>query len=108
MKRISLKPISLVKPIFLSKFLSKQIFLIFLFGLFLLLTACSVPENKVCSTDRDCVPDACCHAAGTINKENAPDCSGMLCTMECAPDTLDCGQGEMKCINSGCQVVWKE
>jgi len=81
--------------------------LVFFFGL-LFLTACSVPENKVCSTDKDCVPDTCCHATGTINKENAPDCSGMLCTMNCEPNTLDCGQGEIKCINSGCQVVWKE
>ncbi|HLC88911.1 MAG TPA: hypothetical protein VJG49_02655 [Candidatus Nanoarchaeia archaeon] len=81
---------------------------IILIVLILFLVSCSVPENKVCSTDRDCVPDACCHAAGTVNEANDPDCSGMLCTMECVPGTLDCGQGEIKCLDGGCQIIWKE
>lgn len=88
--------------------MKQTILLFFLLSVILLFVGCSVPENKVCSTDRDCVPDACCHAQDTVNKENAPDCSGMLCTMECVPDTLDCSQGEIKCLDGSCEVVWKK
>lgn len=55
-----------------------------------------------CSIDSDCVPDACCHASGCIAKTAAPSCSGVLCSQECVPGTLDCGQGSCKCINGVC------
>ncbi|MBU1973768.1 MAG: hypothetical protein KKH52_00055 [Nanoarchaeota archaeon] len=83
----------------------KQIILLLLV---VFLVSCSVPENKVCTADRDCVPDACCHATDTVNTANKPDCSGLLCTMNCEPGTLDCGQGEIKCLQGSCQVVWQE
>lgn len=63
-----------------------------------------MPTEKSCSTDTDCVPAECCHARETVNKEYAPRCEGMLCTMNCEPETLDCGQGEIKCVDGECQV----
>lgn len=80
--------------------------IIFLLAVLLLLTACSVPDNQVCGSDNDCVPDTCCHAKSVVNIAHAPDCSKVLCTMNCEPDTLDCGQGTARCSNGQCQVVW--
>ena len=61
--------------------------LIILLSLFLV--SCT-PSSKVCKIDADCVPAACCHATETVNKENAPDCNGILCSASCEPNTLDC------------------
>jgi hypothetical protein len=71
----------------------------------LLLVSCSVPEEKVCSVDSDCVAASCCHSSDAINNDNAPECNGILCTAECVSDTLDCGQGEVRCLEGSCQVV---
>ncbi|MEK6937505.1 MAG: hypothetical protein AABX04_00530 [Nanoarchaeota archaeon] len=67
----------------------------------------NVSENKLCQKDADCVPASCCHAKEAVNSQNAPKCEGMLCTMECVPETLDCGQGEIKCVKNECKVVLK-
>ena len=75
---------------------------------FILGCGSSFSEELQCSEDLDCVPNACCHADGTINKEFAPDCSSILCTMECVPETLDCGQADLKCIEEQCEIVWRE
>lgn len=64
-----------------------------------------VPAEKECSVDTDCVKAVCCHASDAVNVENAPDCSGILCTMDCMPETTDCGQGEIKCLKGVCEVV---
>ncbi len=73
----------------------------------LLLSSCSsVPAEKRCSSDQECVKDACCHASGAVNLEHAPDCKGLYCTAVCEPGTLDCGQGEVKCIQNQCQAVF--
>ena len=58
-----------------------------------------------CSIDSDCVPASCCHADVCVIKLNTPNCSGIFCTMECQPMTMDCNQGECRCINSKCKVV---
>ena len=76
--------------------------MISVFSLFLV--SC-VPAEKVCTADADCVPAACCHAVDAVNKENAPDCRGVLCTAVCEPETLDCGQGEAKCVSGRCEAV---
>jgi putative hemolysin len=60
-----------------------------------------------CSSESDCVPDSCCHAKGCIAKESAPNCNGMLCSAECAPGTVDCGQASCKCVNSKCEIIQK-
>ena len=62
------------------------------------------PKAEQCSVDADCVPAQCCHPTSAVNKENAPDCSGTLCTMSCE-GSLDCGAGEIKCVSNRCAVV---
>lgn len=64
-------------------------------------------ETKQCLIDQDCVPAGCCHASEAVNKDNAPDCADVFCTTECQEGTLDCGQGEVKCISGSCEVVLK-
>lgn len=74
-----------------------------------ILTACatkpSVPAEKFCESDADCVPAQCCHPDDAVNKDYAPDCSEVFCTMECRPGTIDCGQGEIRCVEKECQAV---
>jgi len=74
--------------------------------LLILITSCT-PTEKACTADLDCAPSACCHPNDAVNKQNAPDCRGVLCTLECTPETLDCGQGQLKCISGECKVVLK-
>ena len=78
-----------------------------IFSLFLV--SCSpVPVEKQCTSDTDCVAAQCCHSTDTVNKNYAPDCQGVICTQECQPETLDCGQGTIKCLAKGCTVVLNE
>ena len=74
-----------------------------------LLVSCAkeVPSNKICSIESDCVPATCCHPKEAVNLANAPDCKGTMCTFNCEPETLDCGQGEIKCVNQECITVIK-
>jgi hypothetical protein len=83
----------------------KKILTLSLLLVSLLLVSCSVPEEKVCTIDSDCVPATCCHASEAVNEEHKPDCAGRLCTMNCEPGTTDCGQGEIKCVEESCEVV---
>ena len=78
-----------------------------------LLSACSsgvagVPKEQQCSVDADCVPAVCCHADAGVNKNYAPDCSGVLCTASCEPGTLDCNQAELACVSGACVLVANE
>ncbi len=66
------------------------------------------PKEIYCEKDSDCVPAQCCHPTSCVNKNYAPDCSGIFCTMECKPDTLDCGQGKCVCINNKCEAEIEE
>lgn len=59
-----------------------------------------------CAADSDCVPDSCCHAKECAAKGSGPDCSGIMCTQDCAPGTLDCGQGSCVCENKKCGAVF--
>jgi len=61
-----------------------------------------VPLEKQCKVDADCVKDVCCHASDAVNKDYAPNCGGLLCTQECQPNTLDCGQGKISCDEGQC------
>jgi len=58
-----------------------------------------------CSQIKECVPASCCHPTGCVLIEDKPDCKGMICTMECKPGTLDCGQGHCEYINGKCEAV---
>lgn len=62
------------------------------------------PAEGGCASDSDCVPASCCHPTECTAKENAPDCSGTACTMECAPGTLDCGAGKCVCDSGNCRA----
>jgi hypothetical protein len=73
--------------------------------LLVFLVSCSVPSEKVCVQDSDCVPAKCCHAIDAVNQENAPDCSEISCSLGCEEGTLDCGQGKISCIEGSCEVV---
>lgn len=55
-----------------------------------------------------CVPASCCHATKCVLESGAPNCSEILCTMSCEPDTLDCGQGSCEFVDGECGVVWNE
>jgi len=85
-----------------------KIMIIGLLFLTLLLASCTTPATSQCTTDNDCVPTSCCHASSAVNRESAPDCRGVLCTMECKPGTLDCGQGTIRCQEGACTVVINE
>ncbi len=88
----------------------KRVGSIFLIVVLLFLISCKpvVDETKVCTTDSDCVASACCHATDVVNKQHAPDCAGTFCTMECQPQTLDCGQGQTACIKGECKAIIEE
>lgn len=58
-----------------------------------------------CAKDEDCTKDACCHAKGCVSLEKAPKCEDIFCSQECAPGTLDCGQGSCKCVNNKCEAI---
>ena len=53
-----------------------------------------------------CAPAQCCHPTSCVFEKDAPNCKGMICTMECKPGTLDCGQGSCKCLNGNCEAVY--
>jgi len=55
-----------------------------------------------CRKNNDCVAATCCHADSCVAKENAPDCEGVFCSMECKPYTMDCGQGSCICEKNKC------
>ena len=55
-----------------------------------------------CATDSDCVHATCCHADSCVAKENAPSCTGIMCTEECSPNTMDCNQGSCLCQKNKC------
>ena len=84
--------------------------ILWVIGILLILVLASVlvinnANKKVvgeCSQDSDCVKDACCHASGCVPINQAPNCSGMACTLECKPNTLDCG-GRCLCQNNQCK-----
>jgi len=65
-----------------------------------------IAGNMSCSVDSDCAPAQCCHATSVVNKNFAPDCADIFCTMECRSGTIDCDHGEIKCVNSNCTVIW--
>ncbi|HEX9295555.1 MAG TPA: hypothetical protein VF881_06960 [Polyangiaceae bacterium] len=51
------------------------------------------PSRADCVKDTDCVPAVCCHANRCVPKAEKPACQGIMCTMMCAPHTIDCGGG---------------
>jgi hypothetical protein len=54
-----------------------------------------------CATNDDCVRATCCHANACVPRGQAPHCSDVMCTMDCRPNTLDCG-GRCACEGGLC------
>ena len=73
--------------------------------LLIVVSSCAPAETKQCMQDSDCVPAQCCHATSAVSKDAAPDCQGKICTLDCNPNTMDCGQGEIKCVQSKCVAI---
>jgi putative hemolysin len=55
-----------------------------------------------------CVKASCCHATSCVLESEAPNCSEVMCTMECAGETLDCGAGHCAFVDGNCEAVWDE
>ena len=79
--------------------------IIILILILILITACTPQKPPECQTNKDCVPAACCHPSACIPKEKAPNCTGIFCSMECRPHTMDCGAGYCACKDNKCTAV---
>jgi hypothetical protein len=77
------------------------------FIILLLLIACQteISAEQYCETTADCSAAQCCHATEAINNEYAPNCEGIMCSLNCEPDTLDCGQMQIECIENRCSII---
>lgn len=70
----------------------------------------SIPDSageSTCVSNSDCLPTSCCHPSKCTSADKAPNCKGTFCTMECSPNSLDCGQGSCACVNNKCAAVFK-
>ena len=77
--------------------------------MFLLLSIVLVSGGCVeTSSEVTCVPASCCHPTECVTSDQAPDCSGLLCTQECVPGTLDCQQGYCEAIDGECVAVFND
>jgi hypothetical protein len=61
-------------------------------------------DSAECHSAADCVPAQCCHATTCVPTRERPACGGTMCTMECRPGTLDCGEARCACIGGHCGV----
>jgi hypothetical protein len=64
-------------------------------------TGSVVVSSDPCTSDADCVPMDCCHATACGAKAKAPSCDNKMCTMDCRPNTMDCG-GSCLCHAGHC------
>ena len=55
--------------------------------------------------DLKCVPASCCHATDCVLEIEAPNCSGVVCSMNCEPGTLDCEQARCEFVDGKCEAV---
>lgn len=63
-------------------------------------------QFNYCVDDSNCIPAQCCHPTSCINKNSAPNCQDVACTLECRGGTMDCGAGHCACVNNKCQAVF--
>ncbi len=64
-----------------------------------------ISNDFECKTAEDCVPAQCCHPTECVHIDLAPDCTDVFCTMECRPETMDCGQGYCDCVEGDCVAI---
>ncbi len=79
----------------------KKIWLIFFVIVVILVSGQGCEQQQII----ECVPAQCCHPTSCVLKDKAPDCDGMMCTMECKPGTMDCNQGQCEYINGKCEAI---
>ncbi|MAG38895.1 hypothetical protein CMO90_02295 [Candidatus Woesearchaeota archaeon] len=84
-----------------------KIFLTTIVLLSILIVSCQndILEELKCDSDDDCVQASCCHADSCVNKDFKPECTGILCSMDCKPGTMDCGQGRCGCESNKCTAI---
>ncbi len=64
---------------------------------------------KECDTAADCTPASGCHPSTCVPIGSEPVSSEpVACTMNCAPGTLDCGQGSCGCVNNKCVAQFNQ
>jgi len=87
----------------------KYIIILIILAVFLIgCTSVKVPpKEQQCTSDYDCAAAECCHASECVPAADAPDCSGIFCTQECVPGTMDCGQGYCACADGVCKAVFE-
>ena len=66
-----------------------------------------LPKSPECEIDSDCVPSSCCHPNSCVSLEKKPNCSDVLCSMECV-GPLDCGAGSCGCVKNKCIIIPNE
>ncbi len=89
----------------MKKIIQITLIISLLITLFLASCTSSIPPEKQCSVNQDCVPSKCCHADDAVNKANAPNCNDIFCTQQCKPGTLDCNQGKISCVKGECKAL---
>lgn len=81
---------------------------IFLFGCSSNNATPIVPDEPVsalsCTADSDCVPASCCHSTSCVPRNQAPDCTDVMCTLDCKEGTTDCGGG-CYCDEGKCSTI---
>lgn len=108
------KKIEFFRGRILTLFIVLLVILLFVFAFFVLENKKTVKPTPVndsqntteCNSDSGCVPRDCCHSSACVPASQKKVCN-LLCTAECAPNTLDCQQGECKCINGKCGAVFR-
>ena len=58
--------------------------------------------------EEECVAASCCHATECVLESEAPNCSDTVCSLNCEPGTLDCGQARCEYVDGECGVVKNE
>jgi hypothetical protein len=61
------------------------------------------PVATTCDEDSDCAPACGCHP-GSCQLKATRDCERVICTTQCVPGTLDCGQGACVCEAGSCEA----
>lgn len=70
-------------------------------------TGINITDKLSCHTKSDCAPSQCCHPTDCVNAAYKPDCKDTICSLVCAPGTMDCGQGNCDCVNNECKAIIK-
>jgi hypothetical protein len=89
----------------MKRIISVLILILILLAVVVILISYPGKDTKYCKINEDCIPSSCCHPTDCMNSGNKPDCKDIMCTMECKPGTMDCGQGHCGCINNECKAI---